>query len=172
MTAGSTVEVVVGRIGRPHGVAGAVFVDVRTDEPERRFAAGTVFETVRGRLELESTRWHGRRLVARFVGVADRNQAAALSGVELTLEVPADERPDDEEEFYDHQLLGLDVALQSGERIGTVVEVLHLPSQDLLVVADSTSGTTERLVPFVRELVPTVDLAARRLVVVDQSSEG
>lgn len=172
MTADSTVEVVVGSVGRPHGVAGAVFVDVRTDEPERRFAAGTVFETDRGRLELESIRWQGRRLVARFAGVADRNQAAALGGVELTLQVPASERPDDAEEFYDHQLVGLDVALESGERIGTVVEVRHLPAQDLLVVADSAAGRTERLVPFVRELVPTVDLASGRLVVVDQFGEG
>lgn len=172
MTAGATVEVVVGRIGRPHGVAGAVFVDVRTDEPERRFAAGTVFETARGRLEVDSTRWHGRRLVARFAGVADRDEAAALRGVELTLQVAADERPEDAEEFYDHQLVGLAVALESGEGIGTVVEVLHLPAQDLLVVADPADRAAERLVPFVRELVPTVDLAGHRLVVVDQPTEG
>lgn len=172
MTADPSVEVVVGRVGRAHGVAGAVLVDVRTDEPERRYSPGTVFATARGRLEVESARWHGRRLAVRFAGVSDRDGAERLRGLELTLQVPADERPDDPEEFYDHQLVGLDVALESGERIGSVVEVLHLPAQDMLVVADDDGGATERLVPFVHALVPIVDLDGGRVVVVDQYGEG
>jgi 16S rRNA processing protein RimM len=159
----AAVELLVGRVGRAHGIRGDVAIEVRTDEPERRFADGTEFRTRRGRLTIASTRWHGQRLLARFEGVADRTDAEQLRGVELRLTVDAGERPDDPEEFYDHQLVGLEVLDAEGALLGSVREILHLPSQDVLAL-DLTDGR-EVLVPFVTEFVPTVDLAAGRVVV-------
>lgn len=158
----STVEITVGVVGRAHGLRGDVFLDVRTDEPERRFGPGTRFTTRRGQLVLESTRWHGARLLARFADTADRDAAESLRGVELTVDVPADERPEDPEEFYDHQLRGLAACTTGGQRLGRVTDVLHLPAQDTLVL--DVDGR-EVLVPFVAEIVTEVDLAAGRVVV-------
>ena len=160
----ATVEITVGKIGRAHGLRGDVFVDVRTDEPERRFAPGSRFSTRRGVLVLESTRWHGARLVARFAQASDREGAEWVHGIELTVDVPADLRPDDPEEFYDHQLRGLAAHLDSGTRIGRVDDVLHLPGQDMLVL--DIDGA-EVLVPFVAEIVTSVDLDSGRVEISD-----
>lgn len=157
------VELLVGKIGRAHGLRGDVAIDVRTDEPDRRFADGVSFDTRCGRLELKSSHWHGQRLLATFVGVTDRTAAEALSGVELRVGVPAYERPDDPEEFYDHQLIGLAAVTDAGAALGEVSEVLHLPAQDVLVVRREGA---EVLIPFVSKIVPAVDLEARQLVVV------
>ncbi len=161
-----SIEIVVGKVGRAHGLRGDVTIDVRTDEPERRFAPQTAFATPRGELTVQSTRWHGQRLLARFAEVVDRTAAEALRGVELRVEMPVDERPVDPEEFYDHQLVGLAVQTDAGDGVGEVAEVLHLPAQDVLVVR--REGRDQSLIPFVKEIVPTVDLAANRLVVTDQ----
>ena len=158
------VEILVGKIGRAHGLRGEVSIDVRTDEPDRRFAAGTTFATARGTLTIASTKWNGQRLLATIDGVTDRNTAEILLGTDLRLEVAQDERPDDPEEFYDHQLVGLLVETESGEKLGEISEVLHLPSQDVIVVPHDGRDV---LVPFVSQFVPVVDLDARRLVVVD-----
>jgi 16S rRNA processing protein RimM len=156
-----TVDVLVGRVGKAHGLRGDVVVDVRTDEPGRRFAVGTRFATPLGDLTVASTHWHGSRLLVRFDEIRDRDAAAALRGAELRTYVPANERPDDPEEFYDHQLVGLSVVDASGRRVGEVTEVLHLPAQDLLAVSRLDGSDT--LLPFVRELVPGVDLGGGRL---------
>ncbi|MGH3447611.1 MAG: ribosome maturation factor RimM [Nocardioidaceae bacterium] len=161
-----TVEVLVGTVGRAHGVRGELVIDARTDEPGRRFAAGVRFETSRGPLTIVGTRWHGQRLLARFAEVSDRTAAESWRGVELRLQVPADERPTDPEEFYDHQLEGLSVRTTLGADAGVVADVLHLPAQDVLVVR---RGAAETLVPFVAAVVPTVDVASGQ-VVVDHSS--
>jgi 16S rRNA processing protein RimM len=159
-----TVEVVVGRVARAHGLRGDVLVEVRTDEPERRFAVGARFRTPRGDLDVASVAWHGTRLLTRFEGVSGRDAADGLRGLELRVELPAGERPDDPEEYYDHQLIGLGVFDPEGVRVGEVADVLHLPAQDLLSVRRDAGGDSgaEVLVPFVRALVPTVDLAAQR----------
>jgi 16S rRNA processing protein RimM len=159
-------QVVVGRVARAHGVKGLVHVDVRTDEPERRFADGTTFSTDRGPLEMVSARWHGSRLLVQFAGVEDRATAETLRGLLLEVEVDATERPADPEEFYDHQLVGLTARESSGEEIGAVREVLHLPGHDVLVIE---ADGEERLVPFARDLVPAVDLEAGFIVVVDEA---
>lgn len=161
-----TVEVLVGTIGRAHGTRGDVVVNVRTDEPERRFARGTGFTTERGRLVVNTTSWHSGRLLVTFAGVQDRTAAEALSGTQLRVVIGADERPDDPDEFYDHQLVGLRAETVNGADVGEVVDVLHLPSQDVLTVRRPDGD--EVLVPFVAALVPTVDLAARVVRVVDQ----
>ena len=162
-----TVELLVGKIGRAHGIRGDLTIDVRTDEPERRFAPGTVFETRRGPLTVQSMRWHSSRLLLHFDEVPDRTAAETLRGTELRIEVPADERPADPEEFYDHQLVGLAVHDGAGAVVGEVAEVVHLPSQDLLVVRRPGPGGQDAMVPFVSEFIPTIELAAGRLVVAD-----
>ncbi|WP_198412473.1 ribosome maturation factor RimM [Nocardioides mangrovicus] len=160
----------VGRIGRPHGVRGELAVEVRTDEPERRFLPG-VRLVVRGRhpglppaLTLAAVRRHQDRLLVGFEEVADRTAAEPLRGAMLYAEV-GEETPEDPEEFYDHQLVGLDVVGTDGERLGRLDQVLHHGAQDLLVVATDDG---EVLVPFVEALVPTVDVAGGRLVVDDR----
>ena len=159
-------QLVVGRIGRPHGVRGEVTVEVRTDSPELRFAPGRKLATdppTAGPLVVESLHWHSGRLLLTFAGVEDRTAAETLRNVLLVVDVPADERPEDPEEFYDHQLVGLAAVAADGGALGTVAEVLHLPSQELLAV--KTPEGREVLVPFVAEIVPEVDLGGGRLLI-------
>ncbi|MGW4893883.1 ribosome maturation factor RimM [Kitasatospora sp. NPDC004240] len=158
-------QLVVGKIGRAHGIRGDVSVEVRTDEPELRLGPGAVLLTdpaSTGPLTVESGKVHSGRLLLRFAGVKDRNAAEALRGTILIAEVDPEERPDDPEEYYDHQLIGLDVVLLDGTPVGELTEVVHLPYQDLLTV--TTPDGTEVLVPFVSRIVPTIDLENQRAV--------
>lgn len=178
MSSDEVTEVVVGRVGRAHGIRGEVSVEPRTDEPDRRFAVGTVLatEAPRGgephgpgrptRLTVRSTRWHQGRLLVVFEELADRTAAETARGLLLVATVDAADTPEDPEEFYDHQLVGLRVASTDGEDVGVVAEVLHSGAQDLLVVRRDGGG--EVLVPFVTALVPEVDLGAGRLLVADR----
>jgi 16S rRNA processing protein RimM len=150
------IELLVGRLGRAHGIRGDIIIDVRTDEPERRFAAGTVFATARGNLTLTQSRWHGQKLLATFEEASDRTAAEALRGLELRTTVPVDERPEDPDEYYDHQLIGLKVVDDHDVDLGVVEDVLHLPAQDMLVIR--LIDAREGLIPLVAEMVPTVDL--------------
>ncbi len=129
-------QLVVGRITRPHGVRGEVSVEVRTDEPDRRFAVGRVLATdpaAAGPLTVESARWHSGRLLIRFAGVADRNRAEDLRGIWLTLDSAEAGPTGDPDEFHDHELIGLAVVTTSGEPVGRVTDVRHF-GQDLLVI--------------------------------------
>lgn len=159
-------RVVVGRIGRAHGIRGDVRVDVRTDEPEACFAVGAVLATdptAAGPLTLAESRWHSGRLLVRFVGVDSRSAAEALGGVVLETDRDPSARPADPDEYYDHQLVGLSVVDVAGVGIGEVSEVLHLPAQDLLAVRRPDGR--EVLVPFVASIVPRVDLRSRQITV-------
>jgi 16S rRNA processing protein RimM len=158
--------VVVGRIGRPHGLRGDVTVAVSTDDPDERFAPGAVLATEpvdRGPLTVAARRRSGALLLLRFDGIDDRDAAEALRGTALT--VPAETLPaiDDPDDFYDHQLVGLAVRDAAGRELGEVVEVWHPPAAPVLLVR-RPDGSDEA-VPFVRALVPTVDLAGGYLVV-------
>jgi 16S rRNA processing protein RimM len=157
---------VVGRIGRPQGIKGEVTVEVRTDDPDDRFATGRVLQTdpeERGPLTVEASRMQGKYLVVRFAGPTDRNDAEALRDTVLRIST-ADLPPlAEEDEYYDTQLIGLTALLPDGVELGTVSDVLHLPGGDVLVIARPHG--TEALVPFVKFIVPTVDLAAGTLLV-------
>lgn len=154
----STVEVIVATVGRPHGLAGEVTVLSRTDEPERRFAPGAHITTERGRnLTVRQHRWHNGTLLLSFTDVTDRTAAEQLRGEVLVARVPGDEHLPAADEYFDRQLVGLAAVTAAGEHIGVVTAVHHLPAQDLLVI-ETESG--ERLVPFVADLVPAVDLGA------------
>jgi len=157
-------QVVVGRIGRAHGIRGEVSVEVRTDEPDRRFAAGTQLTGGRRTFTVESTRHHQGRLLVRFAEVPDRTAAEQLGGTVLEADVDPSDVPSEDDEFYDHQLIGL-IVRSDGDDVGTVTDVQHLPEQDLLVI---DVGGRDVLVPFVSELVPEVDLDAGHLVVADR----
>ena len=155
----------VGRIGRAHGLKGEVFVEPRTDEPERRFAAGRVLGTGSGPLTVAGSRSHSGRLVVKFEEIADRTVAEASRGIELTCQVDPAELPEDPDEFYDHQLAGLRVETPSGDVVGELERVLHGAAQDLLVIRTPDS---EVLFPFVGALVPEVDVAGGRIVIDDK----
>jgi 16S rRNA processing protein RimM len=161
------VQLVVARIGRAHGIKGEVTVEVRTDEPELRLGPGAVLATdpaSAGPLTIESGRVHSGRLLLRFAGVRDRNAAEALRNTLLIAEVDPDERPEEPDEYYDHQLIDLDVVLADGTEVGRITEVSHLPYQDLFVV-ERPDGT-EVLIPFVEEIVTEVDLDEQKAVIV------
>ena len=171
---GETIDVLVGRIGKPHGIRGEVTIDVRTDEPERRFAPGAVLpaEPPRGSattlrsLTVAHARWHQSVLLVRFEELGDRNAAEAARGILLHASIPADESPEDPDEFYDHQLVGLAAYDEGGAALGEVTGLVHGGAQDLLTIR--TPDGRDALVPFVKALVPEVDLAAGRVVVADR----
>ncbi|MBU9764480.1 ribosome maturation factor RimM [Mycobacterium sp. TNTM28] len=152
-------DLVVGRVAKAHGISGEVVVEVRTDDPDARFAPGVA---LRGRAKggaersfaIESVREHAGRLLIRLAGVADRNAADALRGTLFmvdTAELPAIEDPD---EFYDHELEGLRVQTVDGTPVGAVTEVLHTAAGELLSV--KTEDGREVLVPFVSAIVTAV----------------
>ncbi|MFJ1543998.1 ribosome maturation factor RimM [Streptomyces sp. NPDC088246] len=159
-------QLVVARIGRAHGIKGEVTVEVRTDEPELRLAPGAVLATepaTVGPLTIETGRVHSGRLLLRFEGVRDRTAAEALRNTLLIAEVDPAELPEDPEEFYDHQLMDLDVVLADGTEIGRITEITHLPSQDLFIV-ERPDGS-EVMIPFVEEIVTEIDLEEQRAVI-------
>lgn len=157
-------ELVVGRVAKSHGIRGELAVEIRTDSPEQRFAVGAVLRgrkpRDRGLTEytVEAAREHSGRLLLRLKGVDDRNAADALRGVLFVID-SADVAPsDDPDEFYDHELEGLEARLVDGTVIGTVAEVLHSAAGELLSVRPP-SGEGEILIPFVTAIVPVVSVA-------------
>lgn len=162
----NSVQLVVARIGRAHGIKGEVTVEVRTDEPELRLGPGAVLATEpaeTGPLTIETGRVHSGRLLLRFEGVRDRSAAEALRNTLLIAEVDPEELPEEEDEFYDHQLIDLDVVLADGTEIGRITEISHLPSQDLFIV-ERPDGS-EVMIPFVEEIVTEIDLEEQRAVI-------
>jgi 16S rRNA processing protein RimM len=164
----STDTVVVGRIGRPHGVRGEVTVEVRTDDPDLRFVPGATFRTdppARGPLTVTGVHWHSGTLLLRLAGpdgqpLDSRGAAETVRNTELLVPV-ADLPPLEDDSFYDHQLVGLTARRPDGSVLGDVTAVHH-EAQDLLVVR--LPDGAEILLPFVAALVPSVDLAGGFLV--------
>ncbi|NUJ86958.1 ribosome maturation factor RimM [Plantibacter sp. MCCC 1A11337] len=154
----------VGRLTKAHGLKGALKVELYTDEPEHRFTPGATFTLQvpagskwRGKtLELIELRWYNSQPVAFFVGISDRSEAETLVKAILWVEQDPTELPVDDDAWYDHQLVGLAVH-RDGVAVGTVARVDHFPAQDLLIVK---TGDGEVMVPFVKAIVPTVDIAA------------
>lgn len=152
--------VIVGTIGRPHGLRGEVMVRPRTDRVEERFAVGSTLTLNEGTLTVTSSSAGQARLVVGFAGITDRTGAEALRGLDLWAAADAEELSS--EEYHDTALMGLVAVDPAGAILGEVVEVQHNPAHDLLVVRTEIG---DRLVPFVSELVPQVDLEAGRLVI-------
>jgi 16S rRNA processing protein RimM len=162
--------VVVGRIGRPHGVRGEVTVEVRTDDPDLRFVPGAVLLTdpaERGPLTVVGKRWHRDILLLSVEGpgersFASREEAEELRGTLLLVDVAALPELEDPDVYYDHQLMGLSARLTDGSVLGEVAAVRH-EGTELLVVRRPEGD--EVLVPFVAAIVPTVDVAGGFVVV-------
>lgn len=159
----------VGRLTKAHGLKGAIKIELYTDVPERRFVPGAEFS-----LQVPtSSPWHGKKLrltelkwynshpVAFFTDITDRSTAETLIKAILWVDQDPNAASDEEDAWYDHQLVGLTV-IRDGKRVGTVALVDHFAAQDLLHVA-TDSG--EVLVPFVKAIVPSVDIAAGMLTV-------
>ena len=179
-------QVTVGRIGRAHGVRGDVVVGVRTDEPELRFAPGSRLDTDPvgvGPLTVAGYRWHSGDLLVRFEEISDRTAAAELGGTWLMVDSAALGALDDPDEFRDGDLVGLSVRTVDGTVVGTVADVLH-HGQDVLAIdpvgaAGAAGGARaaggrvggagpqagQILIPFVKAIVPEVDIAAGVLVI-------
>jgi 16S rRNA processing protein RimM len=154
-------ELTVGRVVKAHGVTGELVVEVRTDDPELRFAPGAVLRAKGSdrrerNYTVETVRVHGSRLLVRLSGVADRDAADALRRSLFVVD-SADLPPIDEADtYYDHQLEGLRVRTTDGREIGVVAEVLHTAGGELLAVDRDEGG--ELLVPFVGAIVTSVSL--------------
>jgi 16S rRNA processing protein RimM len=154
----------VGRIGRAHGILGEATIEVRTDLAEERFAVGAQLETdSHGVLIVVSTRVHNGILLLGFNGISDRNSVEKLRDVLLYSEVDIDELGFEEDDYHVLQLVGCKAYLVDGDLLGEVTEVLNLPGQDVLSIK-TESG--EVLIPFVHQLVPVVDIKAKRMTVI------
>jgi len=159
------VQLVVARIGRAHGVLGEATIEVRTDQPEDRFYIGSVLATeptTFGPLTITSVRDHNGTLLLGFKGVNDRNQVEELRNVLLLAEVDI-EADSTEDDFHVQQLLQCQVNTQDGLELGLVTDVINLPGQDVLAV---DYNGREVLIPFVKAIVPIVDVKNRKITVV------
>ena len=158
----------VGRLVKAHGLKGALKLELYTDSPDQRFRAGQELE-----LQVpETSEWFGKTVkvaelrlynqspVLFLEGIQDRSQAETLVKAILLIETDLEQLPEDPEAWYDHQLVGL-TALVGEEVVGKVIRVDHLPAQDLLAIETSNG---EVLVPFVKQIVPSVDIGKGQVV--------
>ena len=163
-------RLLVGRIGRAHGILGEATIEVRTDDPETRFAIGARVQTDKhGELKIISGRVHNGILLLGFEGITDRNGVEKLRNTLLYADVDINEPSDDEDEYHVLQLIGCQAVLENGEVFGEVSDVINLPGQDLLAIKTSNG---EQLIPFVHQLVPTVDIANKKVVVIPPAITG
>ena len=158
---------VVGRVGRAHGVLGEATIEIRTDLPDERFVVGAELVTDpvgNGPLTIESTRDHNGILLLKFKEVKDRTAVERIRDTLLMADVDfeEDQRSADVNEYHVQQLIGCDVVDDAGTKLGVLTDVLNLPGQDVLAI-QSNSG--EVLLPFIAEFVPEVDIENRRIVV-------
>lgn len=147
-------DVVVGRVGRAHGLAGHVIIHPETDNP-RRFAPGSRVHAGERVLTVAWAQAIESGIRVKFEAIDHRSGAEALRGVTLTI-ASGERRRLEDGEFWPEDLVGLAVLDASGDRLGVVSEVIEGVAQDRLAVS-TEHGRVE--VPFVADLVPEVDLA-------------
>ena len=154
-------QLVVGRIGRAHGVLGEATVQVQTDDPDLRFKVGAKLILDNGKdLTIRSARWHNQILLLAFEGVVDRNQIEELRDQMISAEVDITSLSPGE--YHYQQLLGCQVFLQNDELIGEVDEIVKLPSQDLLSVANNGKKV---LIPMVKKIIISIDILTKKIVI-------
>ena len=154
-------QLVVGRIGRAHGVLGEATVQVQTDDPDVRFKVGAKLSLDNGKdLTIRSARWHNQILLLAFDGIIDRNQIEELRDQMISAEVDITSLSPGE--YHYQQLLGCQVFLQSDQLIGEVDEIVKLPGQDLLSVAKNGKKV---LIPMVKKIIISIDVSAKKIVV-------
>ena len=169
-TGSARTQLRVGRLVKAHGLKGALKVELYTDDPDGRFVPGAVFT-----LQVpESSPWHGKNVTVRefkwmnshpvvfLDGIEDRTAAESIVRAILWVDQDASAVVTEEDAWYDHQLVGLDV-VRDGDVIGRVSRVDHFPAQDLLAV--TLADGRDVLVPFVKAIVPEVDMASGRVIV-------
>jgi 16S rRNA processing protein RimM len=156
-------RVTIGRIGRPHGVLGEMTVEVRTDEPDQLFVVGVNVWVGDRVMTITNFRWHNQRGLLRLDGIDDRDDAESLRDLLIEVERADDAVPAEEDTFYDASLVHCSVEDGTGQLVGVVTDVVHVPGQDLLVV--TTAQGREIFIPFVASIVPIVDVTARRIVI-------
>ena len=163
-------RLLVGRIGRAHGILGEATIEVRTDEPDRRFAIGNQVSTdTYGDLTIISGRVHNGILLLGFSGFDDRNAIEKLRNTLLYAEVDINETSDVPDEYHVLQLIGCQAILENGEVFGEVTDVINLPGQDLLAIKTPAG---EQLLPFVHQLVPVVDINKKTITVIPPALMG
>ena len=163
-------RLLVGRIGRAHGILGEVTIEVRTDDPDARFAIGQKLQTdEHGDLTITSGRVHNGILLLGFAGFNDRNQIEKLRNTLLYAQVDINEAREDEDDYHVLQIIGCQAFLENETLFGEVADVINLPGQDLLSIKTATGET---LIPFVRQLVPIVDVKNRRIIVIPPDLNG
>jgi 16S rRNA processing protein RimM len=163
-------RLLVGRIGRAHGILGEATIEVRTDDPDIRFAIGATVNTDKhGDLIIVSGRVHNGILLLGFKGITTRNQIEELRNEMLYSDVDINESTGDVDEYHVLQLIGCMTYLESGEEFGEVSDVINLPGQDLLAIKTEDG---ESLIPFVHQLVPEVDVKNKRIVVIPPTIMG
>lgn len=156
-------KLTVARIGRAHGLKGEVTVELHTDIPEERLVQGVSFQTEppsAGPLTVVKTRTQAGRWYVVFREITSRELADAARGVELVIDGA---ESDEEDAWFVHELVGLEVVKPDGTPVGTVVDLQSMPAQDLLIVKQSTGERA--MIPFVDEFVPEVDIAGGRVIV-------
>ena len=154
-------QLVVGRIGRAHGVLGEATIEVQTDDPDIRFQIGNKLTLDGGKqLTIRSSRWHNQILLLAFDGIADRNQIEELRDQLISSDVDLDSLAPGEYHFQ--QLIGCEVFQQNGELIGAVDEIVKLPGQDLLSVKRAGAQV---LIPMVKQIIIEIDVLAKKIVV-------
>ncbi|MGV8967596.1 MAG: ribosome maturation factor RimM [Cellulomonas sp.] len=155
-------QLTVAKIGRAHGLHGEVALDLRTDVPQERLIVGTALDTApadAGPLTITQVRALHDKWFVTFAEADDRTSAEALRGVELLV----DTAPSDEDDaWYPHELAGLRAEHVDGRLLGTIAGLEHLPAHDMLVLVEESGART--LVPFVRAIVPVVDVPGGRVV--------
>ena len=159
----------VGRLLKAHGLKGAIKLELYTDSPNERFVPGAVLELQVPQdspwfgktVTVTELRWYNQAPVIFLEGVTDRNIAETLIRAILLVQADVEELPKEPDAWYDHQLVGLKV-FRGEEELGEVIRVEHFPAQDLLVVK---VGENEVMVPFVKAIVPEVDVVAGKVTV-------
>lgn len=157
-------DLVVGRLGRPHGVHGEISVEVRTDEPELRFAKGSKLsiKESNNQLTVLSSRWHQEKMLVKFEEITDRDRANEIKGKTLTIKIDPNSVETKKDQYYEFQLAGLKVIDKNDKTLGQIKEVITNLAQDLLVV--ETVDKREVLVPFVKQIVTNVDLNKKQVI--------
>lgn len=159
----------VGRLVKAHGLKGAFKLELYTDSPKLRFVEGAVLKLqvpetspwFGKTVTVQELRWYNTMPVLFLKECEDRNAADTLVKAILLVDVANDEVTNEEDAWFDHQLVGLKV-IRDAVEIGTVVRVDHLPAHDLLAV-ETAAG--EVLVPFVKAIVPVVDMKNRSVTI-------
>lgn len=156
--------IAIGRIGRPHGLRGEVVVHVLTDFPERFESMKEVYVGHADSPEcrqVTGTRWHKDRVLLSLQGCDSRTSAESLRG--LLIQIPIeDARQLHDNEYYPHQLLGMDVVTVDGEDLGRISDILYTNANDVYVVVGPRGQT---LLPAITDVIQRVDLAEGRMIV-------